>query len=90
MTQGDVPDFDPRKKHAARELEREVRRAAQPLVLDARRWRELSRFQRKLRGTSGSVTIPAGDFIALMGAVRELIHERHRAETAGTNGEVPE
>lgn len=41
-------------------------------VLDAKRWRALLSFERRVRGQSGRVSIPTSDFLALMDAVRSI------------------
>lgn len=41
-------------------------------MLEQRQWDDLCRFERKLKGDAGLVSIPTRDFRALMDAVRQF------------------
>ncbi len=41
-------------------------------MLEQRQWDDLLRFEKRLKGDAGSVTIPTRDFRALMDAVRQF------------------
>lgn len=44
----------------------------QSMYLTEKQWNDLVRFEKRLKGTGGQVTIPTADFRALMDAVRQF------------------